>query len=532
MQKKFSLMILDDEPAICSLIASLIQWETLEIDFAGEAYDGIEALTKIKEKRPDIVITDIQMPGMDGLELIRSAQAEGIFPVFLIVSGYSKFEYAKKAIEYKVENYLLKPIKKAELNYLLEGIQERLSKARREQEKKIERLTHQENTLLRRWEQEIYRWLETPGRNWETILKNIHGEDFFAGDYSNLFCGIWKGMLDQDDGGLLDHIRRDIGETCENVGMDTTFFTWKGGILWLGKTQRKMEQEEWKSIVKEISEDIYSKRKEGWTFVISPPMAGLAELGNAMDQIWKQVCVRRTGLGTVILWNSANKAEKIPLSPESRTELFLCLDALNEGGIPDWVFRTLHREAWPLARQPEAYGLALEIVREAERKMRPLWEAWPDEEREQIPFSYEKFGLELSESGTLEELAAVIEKSLVGMIHSIRENRERREIRYVREAKEYLQKNYAKGISLEDVARHVMLAPTYLSLLFKQETGKNYNEYLTDLRMEAAKELLCTTRLGVEHIANQIGYTDAKYFSKLFAKRVGVRPKEYRRLYS
>ncbi|WP_434311018.1 response regulator [Hominifimenecus sp. rT4P-3] len=532
MQKRFSLMILDDEPAICSLIASLIQWETLEIDFAGEAYDGIEALAKIREKQPDIVITDIQMPGMDGLELIRSAQAEGIFPAFLIVSGYSKFEYAKKAIEYKVEDYLLKPIKKAELNHLLERIQERLSRERREQEKQIERLAHQENTLLRRWEREIYRWLETPGGNWETILKNIHGEDFFAGGYSDLFCGIWKGLLGQDDGETLDQIRRHIGETCEDAGIDTTFFTWKGGVIWLGKTQRKMEQEEWKSIVKEISDDIHSKRQEGWTFVISPPMISLAELGNAMDQIWKQVCVRRTGQGTVIFWVPENKAERISLSPESRTELFLCLDALNEGGIPDWIFRTLHREAWPPSRQPEAYGLALEIIQDAERKMRPLWEEWSDEEKRELPFSYEKFGAELSESGSLEELTAVIEKNLVGMIHSIRENRERREIKTVREAKEYLQKNYAKGISLEDVARHVMLAPTYLSLLFKQETGKNYNEYLTDLRMEAAKELLCTTRLGVEHIANQIGYTDAKYFSKLFTKRVGIRPKEYRRLYS
>src|SRR5699024_545596 len=109
------VLIADDEHRICKLIMKLINWEEISMDVIGTASNGIEALDLIKEKRPNIVITDIRMPGYDGLEMINRAKRENQDIEFIIVSGYSHFEYAKKAMAYGVKDYLLKPINREEL---------------------------------------------------------------------------------------------------------------------------------------------------------------------------------------------------------------------------------------------------------------------------------------------------------------------------------------------------------------------------------------------------------------------------------
>ena len=109
------IMIADDEDKICQLIYKLIDWSSMRMEVIGIAHNGIEALDLAKEYHPDIAITDIRMPGLDGLEFIEKAKEVDPNLEFIIISGYQQFEYAKKAIKYGVSDYLLKPIKKEEL---------------------------------------------------------------------------------------------------------------------------------------------------------------------------------------------------------------------------------------------------------------------------------------------------------------------------------------------------------------------------------------------------------------------------------
>ncbi|MEG1575342.1 MAG: response regulator, partial [Clostridium sp.] len=109
------VIVADDEEKICQLIVKLVDWTSLGMEVAAIASNGIEAMEKIISLKPDIVITDIRMPGYDGLELIKRAKSEGINTEFIIISGYRHFEYAQNAIRYGVGDYLLKPIKKDEL---------------------------------------------------------------------------------------------------------------------------------------------------------------------------------------------------------------------------------------------------------------------------------------------------------------------------------------------------------------------------------------------------------------------------------
>ena len=119
------VLIADDEINIILLIKSLIDRKKTAVEIIGEAGDGITALEMVRRLKPDVVITDIRMPGMSGMDLIRHVREEQIPVEFVIISGYSEFEYARSAIQYGVSDYLLKPIKQAELMETLEKIREK-----------------------------------------------------------------------------------------------------------------------------------------------------------------------------------------------------------------------------------------------------------------------------------------------------------------------------------------------------------------------------------------------------------------------
>ena len=110
------VVIADDEQLICTLLIEIIRWDELNLELAGIAHNGRELWQEIIDKHPDIVITDICMPEMDGIELIRQVREKGIPCRFIIVSGYRLFEYAHNALKYNVEDYILKPIDNTELN--------------------------------------------------------------------------------------------------------------------------------------------------------------------------------------------------------------------------------------------------------------------------------------------------------------------------------------------------------------------------------------------------------------------------------
>ena len=116
------VLIADDEHKVGLLIKRLIEWEPLELECVGLVRDGETAYERIVEEKPDIVITDIRMPGMSGLELIEKVTGMGLRPHFIVISGYKYFEYAQQAIKYGVEDYLLKPVDETELNEILRKI--------------------------------------------------------------------------------------------------------------------------------------------------------------------------------------------------------------------------------------------------------------------------------------------------------------------------------------------------------------------------------------------------------------------------
>ena len=145
-----SVLIVDDEPAVCRLLRHLIRWEELDMTLSGFVYDGQEALELLEEKKPDIVITDICMPGKSGLELIQESQCRGYDISYIIISGYREFKFAKQAISLGVEDYLLKPLKEQEVNQILYRIGNQIRKKKTEEVQQIQNVKKLEKSIRQR----------------------------------------------------------------------------------------------------------------------------------------------------------------------------------------------------------------------------------------------------------------------------------------------------------------------------------------------------------------------------------------------
>ena len=131
------VMIADDEERICQLIEALIDWESLHMEVAGIAHNGLEACEMVKQIRPDILITDIRMPGCNGLNLIESVKKSVEDLQIVIISGYAQFAYAQTAIKFGVGDYLLKPINKVELAATLQKFRERIEERNQRKEEQL-----------------------------------------------------------------------------------------------------------------------------------------------------------------------------------------------------------------------------------------------------------------------------------------------------------------------------------------------------------------------------------------------------------
>ena len=172
------VVIVDDEKMICSLISQLLDWEELGAKIVGMAYTGTEALEMIQEQRPDIIISDIRMPGYDGLELIKRTKEAGIESEFIMISGFKQFEYAQNAMKYGVKYYLLKPIEEGKLTEIIKEIAENIAcrKAQKNHEMRIEQeLQETRDKMKKRFLTSI---LSNEERREETVDQLLVNEEY------------------------------------------------------------------------------------------------------------------------------------------------------------------------------------------------------------------------------------------------------------------------------------------------------------------------------------------------------------------
>lgn len=532
-------IIADDEKKVCQMIQKLIDWGSLGYEIVGIAHSGPDAYDLIDTCRPDVVITDIRMPGFGGIELVKKIKEKGLSPYFIIISGYKYFEYAHDAIKYGVENYLLKPIDQQELIETLLTIKKRYmdehDKVADEQRIQNE-LAEQRSKMRKHFINDII-FNNKPSNNLEIELVNEEYQlHFQQGVFQALFFKLDYQLPSEFD---IENILNKLGDMTEkeidDYSLEHISVQSQSGLVFV--VNYPVERA---NSIKHIYEHIFEEVQNyldnfgcfSFTMGVGEVQMSIKDvsisIGSAVDAVkCRIVCgVNR------ILYHKDLKFETVSMSavipPKKKSQLENIVETMDSQNFKVWV-----QDVIDTIHQIPNYNpcIIFEIFKEVKEVLSIALKRQDTDFETMMLFG--KTYDEILDSGIHEiSILKNIQNYVCTNLDAQREKQLQMDIRPIRLAKQYVQMHYMDPISLDEVAGVVHLNASYFSVAFKKEVGMNFIDYLIACRIDAAKAMLKTTNESMAVIAEKIGYTDTKYFSKLFTKTVGIKPSEYRKLYS
>ena len=533
--EKVKIFLVEDEIVIRNGIKNSIEWEKEGYEFVGEASDGELAYPMIVKERPDILITDIKMPFMDGLELSRLVRKELPELKILILSGYDEFDYAKEAISLGVTEYLLKPVSSAKLLETLKGVSVIIEQEREERD------------LLKRYSEEMKESTEhkkmrffgqlisedlTMGEILETGKK--FEMDLSAQAYEVILFKILTSLKNDGSGEHLAEACDAVEELAARLPYVYGFQRGVDGWAFLMTAEDEAQ-------MKERAERFAGKLKtimEQWKNLEYFGGIGCAvlrrELRRSFREADKAFAGRFTHDPNQII--TTRELQGVHDMDDFQVRGFGEIEH-TRGQIEKFLNNGTEEEIESFSR---AYidEISVENFRSSLMRQYIIMDVYI------VIMSFcEK--LEISDARLKEDVEEL--KEAMQKIHSLEEIRKwmirlltraieardtasgRRYSDIIEAAKIQIENTYmAENISLNTVAASVGMSPSYFSSVFSREVGKTFVEYLTETRMEKAKELLMCSPLKTSEIGYEVGYKDPHYFSYIFKKTQGCSPKDYR----
>lgn len=525
------VVVADDEARVCQLILMLADWESLGMEVAGTASNGLEALELVERIHPDILITDIRMPGCHGLELIE--RAKGKFPQLeiVIISGYAHFEFAQTAIKFGVGDYLLKPIKREELMATLAKLGQRC-RQRSQSATEMERLrqTNRENEdrlrlrlpldilngrLTAATAEELwaaYRFREEPGLYQIALVKT----DDAAGDHS-------PATVETIQDKIAAVFQYELRPVCPELLMAFQA-GWGCCLLHFAVGGQDDVRKHLRSCLNQLLAQRSMFGAVEFSLALGPAVSRIGELP-ACAQMARRAAANRLSEGTGRLLEGDPKPsglERDRVLDQYRRQIERGMAGLDDALLDE----ALEQLGDACRAVPRVQGWeVLELVLGAGRVFlnRPeIGDAGP---------LLQEFETACDNCSQAEQLFGCLGRLQRGQLEAVRQRLHNDATRPIRMAKQYVQKHYDQPITLEDVCEVVGFSASYFSTLFKKETGEGFARYLTRVRMERAKELLQQTNLPVSEVCTRVGYSDLKHFTQNFKKETNLNPGQYRKLY-
>lgn len=536
---EIKVFLVEDEMVIRRGIKNSIDWEKEGYIFCGEASDGELAYPMIIKEKPDILITDIRMPFMDGLELCKLVKEELPNIKILILSGYDEFDYAKEAIRLGVTEYLLKPISSGKLLEALNGVSESI---RREKEDK---------DLVRKYMEEMRENTEHEKQKFfeQMIAGNLSMADALetgkkyemnlsAGMYNLLLFRFTLGEENRKSGELLGEAEYAIKKLTERLEYVFEFQRDVEGwaFLLMADNEEQMSER-----VKELSKDLEEIMKNYSTITyfggIGQPVARLRELEESFREAERALAARFTmELNRIISVEDIRMAQNVDTLDDIEITSFgeiektrTMLEKFLNNGAEDEIdeFVDVYINELP-EENLKSVLMRQYIIMDAYIVMMSFCEKFEGIEGEMQAQS-EELKNSMKTIQTLEEIKNYIRmllKKIIGVRDTISG---RRYSDIIEIAKDQIRKTYMSDeISLNTIAAEVGMSPSYFSSIFSKEMGKTFVEYLTEIRMDRAKELLMCSSMKTSEIGYEVGYKDPHYFSYIFKKTQNCTPKEFR----
>lgn len=536
---EIKVFLVEDEMVIRRGIKNSIDWEKEGYIFCGEASDGELAYPMIIKEKPDILITDIRMPFMDGLELCKLVKKELPNIKILILSGYDEFDYAKEAIRLGVTEYLLKPISSGKLLEALNGVSESI---RREKEDK---------DLVRKYMEEMRENTEHEKQKFfeQMIAGNLSMADALetgkkyemnlsAGMYNLLLFRFTLGKENRKSGELLGEAEYAIEKLTERLEY---VFEFRRGVEGWAFLLMADNEEQMSERVKELSKDLEEIMKNYSTIAyfggIGQPVARLRELEESFREAERALAARFTmELNRIISVEDIRMAQNVDTLDDIEITSFgeiektrTMLEKFLNNGAEDEIdeFVDVYINELP-EENLKSVLMRQYIIMDAYIVMMSFREKIEGIEGEMQAQS-EELKNSMKTIQTLEEIKNYIRmllKKIIGVRDTISG---RRYSDIIEIAKDQIRKTYMSDeISLNTIAAEIGMSPSYFSSIFSKEMGKTFVEYLTEIRMDRAKELLMCSSMKTSEIGYEVGYKDPHYFSYIFKKTQNCTPKEFR----
>ncbi|BBI35452.1 response regulator transcription factor [Cohnella abietis] len=470
----YKVLLVDDESLVLKSLEAGIDWKKSGFYVAGKANNGVKALQLVKELKPHVVFTDIRMPGISGLELIKKIKELDSTIQIIVISGYAEFAYVQKSLNYGVLGYCLKPFDDYEIDMLLNTA----SKAVEEIKQK------RESYLLELFE-------EYTTDNSQSTFLTILSEEGLTAEALHVVVSIGKGKLCFNENAK--YIAINIGSArsgyivqCPNLDsmLSTDASLIPEGIQGIGIAQAARNMN---SIMKSMEKATI----KAWDFFIHGRKNVFIDHDDIKDdkahQMMKQLEKAISNKDSALLQAKLDEM----LIVENKQSLSI-LDALKIHNIVTFYASTDHSSS-----PKEEYIFSKE-------QLNTLFHSF-----ESMIESLKKLIKDLEKSDSLQNESKTYNASL-------------------REVIKYINEHYRNDISIQSISKNFYLNPNYLSQLFKRELDVTFTEYLTTVRLQEAKGLLRSTGLTIGEIADQIGFRDYFYFIRLFKKHVQLTPKQYR----
>ena len=527
----YKVFLVEDEIVVREGIRNSIHWDKTPYILTGEAADGELALSMIQEIKPDILITDIRMPFMDGLTLSRIVKQNLPAIKIIILSGHDEFEYAREALSVGVDEYLLKPVSVQEMLGAMDLLAKKIDQEKREllDIQDLKAKIKSSADILR--DKLLHDFVSGKIDSADFIEKGKEfGLDLLGRSYIAAVIGI---ICPQKKEGQLYSARKIIESVMGQYG----------DSIWFSENKTRFVL-----LIRETGENSEAKKN-----VYSIAEAIKYEIENSTDcKVAAGIGVPAGRLGETV--NSFSTAEKI-LNYELSAGLTQISDSsllpagegtfdpaglLNINGdmfftklkyAPKKDIDTIVQEYLSMIGNNwgEAPMLVFFLFGEIIVSASKIAEALGGDLREIVPFSLKQDNIQKIISSP-EKFAEAV-RSLLAVLFEFRDTHTvGRYKSVIVKAREYIDSNFSSPeISLFSTAAYVGISPNHLSTVFVQETGENFSGYLTRVRMDKAKFLLKNTAMKSVDIANETGINDPQYFSYIFKKNTGLSPREFRK---
>lgn len=528
---KLRVMLVDDEPFILQGLSVLIDWEAEGCEIVKKAANGQEAYDYLLENEADLIIADIRMPVMSGLELLEKIRAERISDAyFIILSGYHDFKYAQQAIRYSCMDYILKPVQK---EMLLEQLHHAVSRKKIDDKEEADNRRMQRVFLI----QNLLSLLR--GRHDHEQLNYVKNHMRLPGELCYIHISLDRiTFLEELSDGELSALQKKLFENCAQfLGEDSDHLMkdilgyeedYEIGFLYCGYMARERGMEK-DAFLKGLLAAAQKELELPVVLLAGKMVEDLSKLSHS----YSTACVLRSFKGFRASRAIYYYEEEVQVSPESRSKAILCkqsLDRLLQAvGLNDR--NEINKGVDELFQEMERLGMAKEMV-----SMNTNY----------LLFQLIHLAVEQDESVNQEEVLLYISEHVFdsGIARGSRTHMRRFACEYadyliqlrknvsrgvLLDIEKEIKEHYAQNLTLRELSQKYFVNSSYLGQIFRKKYGQSFKDYLCNYRINEAAGLLLKTDRKISRIAEDVGYRDTDYFISRFIEQKGATPARYRK---